>query len=182
MLESFKPTWMVKSIYSITPEQLRKNGIRAVLTDLDNTLIAWNHPEATEEMINWIKMMKEAEVPVMILSNNSDSRIRLVAEHLDLKYVPRSMKPTRRAFRIAEEKLRLPAEEVVMVGDQIITDILGANRAGVRSILVKPILDSDAWNTKFNRFIELKIMNALMKSDQKMEWEDSLDEPISEPK
>lgn len=181
MLEFFKPTWMVKSIYSVTPEQLHKHGIRAVLTDLDNTLIAWSHPEATEDSVRWIESMKEAGIPVMILSNNSDKRIKSVADILELEYVPRSMKPLRRAFRMAEEKLQIPADEMVMVGDQVITDILGSNRYGVRSILVKPILASDAWNTKFNRFVELKIMNALIKSDAKMEWEDSLDEPISEP-
>ncbi|HLR88902.1 MAG TPA: YqeG family HAD IIIA-type phosphatase [Atopostipes sp.] len=181
MLEYFKPTWMVKSIYSITPEQLRKNNIHAVLTDLDNTLIAWDHPEATEESVRWIEMMKEADIPVVIISNNNGNRIEKVAEILELDFVPMSLKPSRRAFRKAEKKLGIPAENLVMVGDQIMTDILGSNRHGVRSILVKPILDSDAWNTKFNRFIELKIMNKLIKSDPNMEWGDSLDEPIREP-
>lgn len=89
------------------------------------------------------------------------------------------MKPSRRAFRLAEEKLQMPLDEMLMVGDQVITDVFGSNRAGVRSVLVKPILQSDAWNTKFNRFIELKIMNYLIKSDPKMRWGETLDEPIS---
>src|SRR5699024_9916439 len=144
MLNSFKPTWMVESIYSITPEQLRKNNIQAVLTDLDNTLIAWNHPEATEESILWIERMKEAGIPVIIRSNNKGDRIQKVAERLDLDYVPRSRKPTRRAFRKAQNKLSIAADNLDMVGDQILTDILGSNRHGVRSILVKPILNSDA--------------------------------------
>lgn len=181
MLEKFKPTWMVESIYSITPEQLKKNNIHAVLTDLDNTLIAWDHPEATEESVLWIEQMKEAGIPVIILSNNNGNRIGKVAEILDLDYVAWSLKPSRRAFRIAEKKLGIPAENLVMVGDQILTDVFGSNRHGVRSILVKPILDSDAWNTKINRFIELNIMDALIKADPKMEWGDSLDEPINKP-
>ncbi|HLR92179.1 MAG TPA: YqeG family HAD IIIA-type phosphatase [Atopostipes sp.] len=181
MLEYFKPTWMVESIYSITPKQLKKNNIHAVLTDLDNTLIAWDHPEATEESVRWIERMKEAGIPVIILSNNKGDRIQKVAEILDLEYVALSMKPSRRAFRMAEKKLGLPKENLVMVGDQVLTDILGSNRYGVRSVLVKPIMDSDAWNTRFNRFIELRIMKMLIKSDPNMEWGDSLDEPISEP-
>lgn len=180
MLEWFKPTWMVRSIYSITPEQLRKNNIKAVLTDLDNTLIAWNNPKATQESIQWIEMMKEADIPVLIVSNNSDERVKPVAEFLGLDYIPRSLKPSRRAYRLAQEKLGLPTEELLMVGDQVITDVLGANRFGVRNVLVKPLLESDAWNTKFNRFIELKVMNLLIKSDPKMKWGDSLNEPISE--
>lgn len=180
MLKWFKPTWMVHSIYSITPEQLRKNNVKAVLTDLDNTLIAWNNPEATEESIRWIEMMKEADIPVMILSNNSDERVKEIADYLGTEYVARSLKPSRRAFRLAQEKLQIPTEELLMVGDQVITDVLGSNRFGVRSVLVKPVLESDAWNTKFNRFIELRILDLLIKSDPDMKWGDSLDEPISE--
>ena len=179
MLEWFKPTWMVNSIYSITPEQLHKNNIKAVLTDLDNTLIAWNNPEATKESIEWIRMMKEADIPIVILSNNSGDRVKIVAEYLELDYIHRSLKPSRRAFRSAQEKLNLPAEELLMVGDQIITDVLGANRFGVRSVLVKPLLESDAWNTKINRFFELRVMDLLIKADPNMKWGDSLDEPIS---
>lgn len=178
MIRWFKPTWMVESIYSITPAQLEKNNIKAVLTDLDNTLIAWNNPEATEESILWIEMMKKAGIPVMILSNNSDKRVKVVADHLGLEYIPRGMKPSRRGLRNAQKKLGLPKEEILMVGDQIMTDVLASNRFGVRNVLVKPILASDAWNTKFNRFIELKVMNALIKSDPNMKWGDSLDESI----
>lgn len=178
MIKWFKPTWMVESIYSITPAQLEKNNIKAVLTDLDNTLIAWNNPEATEESILWIENMKKADIPVIILSNNSDQRVKVVADHLGLDYIPRSLKPSRRGLRKAQEKLGLPKEQILMVGDQIMTDVLGSNRFGVRNVLVKPILASDAWNTKFNRFIELKVMNALIQSDPNMKWGDSLDEPI----
>lgn len=179
MLELFKPTWMVNSIYSITVEELKENGIHAVLIDLDNTLIAWNELEATKNSIAWMKQMKEAGIPVMILSNNSDERIQKVAEILDVEYVGRSWKPTVRAFKIAEKKLQIPVGEMVMVGDQLITDILGANRYGLRSILVKPILASDAKITTFNRFLESKIMDALINSDSQMEWEDTLNERIS---
>lgn len=178
MIKWFKPTWMVESIYSITPAQLEKNNIKAILTDLDNTLIAWNNPEATEESILWIEMMKKAGIPVMILSNNSDKRVKVVADHLGLEYISRGMKPSRRGMRQAQKKLGLPKEQILMVGDQIMTDILASNRFGVRNVLVKPILASDAWNTKFNRFIELKVMNALIKSDPNMKWGDSLDESI----
>lgn len=179
MLKLFKPTWMINSIFSITAEELKTNGINTVLIDLDNTLIAWNEPEATEDSINWILQMKAAGITLMILSNNSGGRVERVAEILDVEYIPRSLKPTIQGFKIAEKKLGVSVSEMVMVGDQLITDILGANRYGLRTILVKPLLTSDAWNTKFNRFIELKIMNVLIKSDSQMEWADTLDEKIS---
>lgn len=174
MLSSFKPTWMVESIYQITPQQLRDANIKAVLTDLDNTLIAWNNPEATEETIKWIELMKKNNIKVVILSNNSDKRVKKVATILDLEYIPNALKPLTRGFKKAVKQYSFPKEEWLMVGDQIITDIKGANNAGIKSVLVKPIMDSDAWNTRLNRFVELKIMNYLIKKDSEMKWRDSI--------
>lgn len=178
MLKKFKPTWMVKSIYNITPEQLKKEKIKAVLTDLDNTLIAWNNPEATVETLEWIKLMKENNIEVIILSNNTRKRVGRVAAILDLEYIPSAMKPLQHGFKKAQKKSKYEKKELLMVGDQIITDINGANRAGIRSVLVKPILDSDAWNTRLNRFVELKIMNYLIKKDPNMKWRGSLNETV----
>lgn len=174
MLNSFKPTWMVESIYQITPEQLKKANIKAVLTDLDNTLIAWNNPEATEETIQWIERMKQHDIKVIILSNNSKKRVGKVASLLELDFIASAMKPLTRGFNKAIKVYSFPKEEWLMVGDQIITDIKGANNAGFKSVLVKPILDSDAWNTRLNRFVELKIMNYLIKKDSEMKWRDSI--------
>jgi len=175
MLDKFKPTWMVETIYHITPEQLEKHKIKAVLTDLDNTLIAWNNPEGTKELIDWINSMKENGIPVVIISNNSGDRVQKVAEKLHLTYVPRSMKPSRRGYKIASKELGIPLEQCVMVGDQLITDIFGANRAGVRNVWVLPIINSDAWNTRINRFMERKVLKRLLKNDPGMIWRKSLD-------
>lgn len=178
MLNSFKPTWMVNSIYQITPEQLKRNNIKTVLTDLDNTLIAWNNPEATEETLEWIELMKASGINVVIISNNKAKRVSKVATILELEFIPNAMKPLQKGFRQAQEKFDLSKDELLMVGDQIVTDIKGANHAGIKSVLVKPILDSDAWNTRFNRMIELKIMNYLIKKNPDMKWRDSLHEPV----
>lgn len=175
MLNKFKPDWMVESIYQISAEHLRHHGFKAVFADLDNTLIAWNNPEGTAELLAWIEEMKENEIPVVIISNNSRDRIQKVAANLGLYYVPRSLKPSRRGFKKAAEKVGLPLSECVMVGDQLITDILGSKRAGMRNILVMPILDSDAWNTRINRFFERMIMKRLLKKDPDMIWRKKLE-------
>ena len=75
LLEEFKPTWMVESIYSVSPEQLKAHGIRAVFSDLDNTLIAWNNPEGTPELHQWMAELKEAGIPLIVISIKT--RIRL---------------------------------------------------------------------------------------------------------
>lgn len=175
MLDNFKPTWMMESIYQLSPEMLKEQGIKAIFTDLDNTLIAWNNPYGTPELLGWIEQVKASGIPVIIVSNNSVKRIKVVADHLGLEFVARSLKPSKSGYRRAAKKLAVPLADCVMVGDQLITDIQGANRAGVRSILVKPIVASDAWNTSINRFFERFIMRYLLKRNPDMKWRNELD-------
>ena len=175
MFSNYKPTWMVEAIYQITPAQLKNLGIKAVLTDLDNTLIAWNNPDGTEELLTWILEMKNAGITVLVVSNNKDSRIKRVVEKFDLDYVARALKPTARGFKLAEKKLGLKPSEMLMVGDQIMTDIRGANAAGIRNVLVQPIVDTDGWNTRINRFFERKIMKYLSKKHPEMTWRGGLE-------
>ena len=155
MFSNYKPTWMVEAIYQITPAQLKNLGIKAVLTDLDNT---------------WILEMKNAGIPVVVVSNNNSKRVARAIEKFDLLYVARAMKPLARGINIAKRQLDLADDEIVMVGDQIMTDIRGANRAGIRSILVKPIIATDSWKTQFNRFLEKRIMAYLLAKHPDMGW------------
>ncbi|MFZ3626926.1 YqeG family HAD IIIA-type phosphatase [Enterococcus faecalis] len=175
MFSKYKPTWMIDAIYKIIPAQLKKLGIKAVLTDLDNTLIAWNNPDGTEELKTWLLEMKNAGITVLVVSNNKDSRIKRVVEKFDLDYVARALKPTARGFKLAEKKLGLKPSEMLMVGDQIMTDIRGANAAGIRNVLVQPIVDTDGWNTRINRFFERKIMKYLSKKHPEMTWRGGLE-------
>lgn len=176
MFTKFKPTWMVEAIYQITPEQLKKRNFKAVLTDLDNTLIAWNNPDGTEELLLWIEEMKNAGIPVVVISNNKAVRIERVVNQLGLKYVQRAMKPLTKGFKEAQKLVDLPKDQILMVGDQIMTDIRGANAAGIQNVLVKPVVESDAWNTKFNRAMERRIMKHLWKKHPEMSWRKTIDD------
>ncbi|HJA24177.1 MAG TPA: YqeG family HAD IIIA-type phosphatase, partial [Candidatus Limosilactobacillus intestinavium] len=71
MIAKFKPTWMVKTVYNISPDQLKQYGIKAVLSDLDNTLIAWNNPNGTPELRQWMSELRQAGIPLIVVSNNS---------------------------------------------------------------------------------------------------------------
>lgn len=175
MTEKFTPTWMLDAIYHLTPEQLRTQGIKAVLTDLDNTLIAWNNPDGTPELHRWLAEMAEAEIPVVIVSNNKASRVARVAEPLSLSFVSRAFKPLTRGLNEAMRDLNLSADEVVMVGDQLLTDVWSSNNAGVRSILVKPILETDQWNTKINRFFEKDVKKRMLAAHPELTWRQELD-------
>ncbi|WP_025729840.1 YqeG family HAD IIIA-type phosphatase [Atopobacter phocae] len=174
MLKKFTPTWRVKSIYQIDPDQLKAVGIKAVLTDLDNTLIAWNNPVATKETLQWIQRMKEADMPVVIVSNNSGGRVKKVADLLDVQFIPKARKPKISGLLRAVKQLQLDKTEVVMVGDQLITDVWAGNRAGIRTIHVLPVVDNDEWKTKLNRSIERKVLMKWLKYQSPDEWEDSI--------
>lgn len=174
MFNNYKPTWMVEAIYQITPTQLKNLGIKAVLTDLDNTLIAWNNPSGTLELLEWLKELEKAGIPVVVVSNNKASRIAKALENFELTYVSRAMKPFASGIKKAQKDLGLKNNQLIMVGDQLMTDIRGANAAGIRSVLVKPIVSSDAWNTQINRFFERKVMRQLLKKNPEMKWKSGL--------
>lgn len=176
MLEEFKPTWMVKSIYSVSPEQLKAHGIRAVFSDLDNTLIAWNNPNGTPELHKWMAELKDAGIPLIVISNNSKKRVEKAVASLKLPFMSRSLKPLSFGITRARKKLGLSKEEVVMVGDQLMTDMLAAHQAGVRSILVQPIIKTDKWTTQMNRFVEKYVWEALRKHYPNLKWEEELND------
>lgn len=173
MRKTFKPDWCLLSAYHITPEQLQEHGIEAVLVDLDNTLIAWNNPEGTPEMKQWLQRLKAADIPVIVVSNNTKKRVSTVANKLGIDYVSDAKKPTKIGLSKALSKLGLPAEKVVIVGDQLLTDILGGYLLGLRTVLVKPIVDHDMLATKLNRKIEYLIKRRLSKTYD-LSWQDRL--------
>ncbi|WP_461212931.1 YqeG family HAD IIIA-type phosphatase [Lacticaseibacillus sp. GG6-2] len=150
----FKPTWLVQAVYGLTPQRLQEQGIKAILTDLDNTLIAWNNPDGTPALHAWLQRMHEAGITVMVVSNNNHHRIARALAKLDLPFVSRALKPLPFGVERARRQLRLNKHEVVMVGDQLLTDVMAGNAAGVRTILVRPLVATDAWNTRINRFLE----------------------------
>lgn len=176
MLEIFKPTWMVNSIYSVSPDQLKQHGIRAVFSDLDNTLIAWNNPDGTPELRQWLSDLRQAHIPLIVISNNSKKRVGKAVANLDLPFVSRSLKPLSFGITRARKKLGLKKSEVVMVGDQLLTDMLAANQAGVRSILVRPLINTDKWDTQINRFFERQVWKKLRQEDQNLTWQEDLND------
>lgn len=178
MLNTFKPTWTLESIYDLTPDSLKKAGIKLVLTDLDNTLIAWNNPDGTPQLRKWLADMKAAEIPVVVVSNNKHPRVKRAVAPFALPFVSRALKPFTRGIKKALKTYQVEnPNQVLFVGDQIMTDIAAANRAGVRSVLVKPIVSSDAWNTRFNRYLEKQVVAKLCKNQGfEIKWRKSLDD------
>lgn len=171
MLKKFLPSEYVQDIFQITPAKLKEQGIRGVIIDLDNTLVAWDAPTATEEIKSWFTMIEQAGIAVTIVSNNNNERVRIFAEPLNIPFVARAKKPFRGAFKRAAKLMGVKRHEAVVVGDQLLTDILGGNRSGFHTVLVAPVATNDAAVTTFNRSIERKIMDRLKKRGL-ITWED----------
>ncbi|MEH7124060.1 YqeG family HAD IIIA-type phosphatase [Bacillus sp. JJ1773] len=171
MLKQFLPDQHVRSIFEITPEKLKEYGIKGIITDLDNTLVEWDRPNATPKLINWFEEMKNSNVMITIVSNNNDNRVRAFSEPLNIPFIPLARKPLGRAFNRALLEMGLKKEETVVIGDQLLTDVLGGNRSGFRTILVVPVAQTDGFITRFNRKVERLILNWFRKKGM-IQWED----------
>lgn len=154
----FKPTYALKSVLDITPEALNKLCIKALVLDLDNTLTTHDNPTPAEGVLDWIAEMKDAGIKLLIVSNNTAERVAPFAEMLGLHFVPDGAKPLSKGFRQAIIELDVDKKYVCAVGDQIFTDILGANMSGIRSIFVYPIEPEHSTFFKIKRAIEKPLL------------------------
>lgn len=136
----FDPDYMARSILDITPAFLREKKINAILLDVDNTLAVHGKPEPAPGIIEWLKTMKDAGFAMMIVSNNTRKRVAPFADELDLSYTYWSLKPLPRGIRKACKKLKVRPAETAIIGDQILTDIVGGNLGRLTTILVEPFV------------------------------------------
>lgn len=136
----FQADFLADDIYQITGAALKRRGIRLLLADLDNTLAPYGVPLPDERLRAWRDDLTAHGVTLFILSNNRhESRPRIFSEGLDVPYIGHAGKPKTPSFFRAMEQIGAARAETAIVGDQIFTDVLGGNRAGVATILVKPI-------------------------------------------
>lgn len=134
------PNFRFHSLCDISPEFLQKNGIRLLLMDLDNTISPYKVNSPSDEMAQWIETMKRAGIRLFIVSNNKGDRPAVFSRLAGIPFLKLARKPSRKGVRRAMELEGAKERETALVGDQIYTDVLAANRTGIKSILVEPIL------------------------------------------
>lgn len=153
----FYPNAYFNKVEEITIEFLQKNKIKALILDIDNTLIDYSHV-MTESVEKWAKDLKGQGVKLYIVSNtNKKKKVEKVSERLDIPYIFFAKKPLKMGFKKAQKHLKENSENIAVVGDQIFTDVIGGNRARMFTILVDPINEKDFWYTKWKRPIERRI-------------------------
>ena len=158
------PKLYLNSVTEISIETLEKYHLKGLILDVDNTLIDINRnmPEGIPE---WIENLKKQGISLCIVSNtNHKDKVEEVAKKLEIPYIYFAKKPLKGGFKRAKAILNLENEQIGVVGDQIMTDIIGANRSNMFPILVKPIDEKDIWITKVKRPIENKIIERYKRS------------------
>ena len=162
------PDGHFEKVEEITIKYLQDNKIKALILDVDNTLIDYQkHLE--KSVIQWAKNLKEQGIKLYILSNtNQKEKVEKVAKALEIPYRNSAKKPFKTGFLKVQKELKEKAENIAVVGDQIFTDIIGGNRCRMFTILVEPINPKDFWYTAWKRPIENRIKNRYRKNKNKI--------------
>lgn len=154
----FLPDIYQKSIYSINYESLKNAGIKIVLFDLDNTLVPINAKEPSKKLLDLFEDIKKIGLKPVIMSNSGQKRVAPFKEGLFVDAACKSMKPLKSKYRKILTVYNVKPSEIAAVGDQLLTDVFGANRMNMTSILVNQISTNDFFKTKINRFFEKIIL------------------------
>ena len=161
------PKYYCDRITEIKVDFLKENNIKGLILDVDNTLLdtRLNMVEGLEE---WHDEIVKAGIKTMIVSNsNKKEKLDSISGKLNVEYIRLATKPLKRGFIKAQKMLNIPFENIAAIGDQIFTDVIGANRCNIFSILVKPINEEDIWITKWKRPIEEKIVQKYLEEKDK---------------
>lgn len=155
-LRRLSPVSSSLSILDIKPSHLAGLGKKLVLIDVDNTIVPWRSEEIPDSSRQWIDGAKAAGLKLRILSNTRNpKRLERIAERLGVGYLRGKFKPSREMYLQALSEEGVEAEQAIMIGDQLFTDVLGANRSGIDAIWVRPMTSRDFIGTKVSRLGEL---------------------------
>lgn len=165
MYQKFIPTYYFESVYEIDYETLKRQGIKTLFFDLDNTLMSYDDSLLGNDALNLLKTLEES-FNIVIISNSKIPRVSKALSQTNFKFVHTALKPLKRGYKKALKIYNNNKNEVIIIGDQLMTDIYGAWRFKIKSILVKPILKrSDVFTTKINRKLEKSIIKKIKKKD-----------------
>lgn len=160
------PNEYFNSVTEISYDYLKQKKINALILDVDNTLIDYDK-NLSEDIIKWAEELKKKDIKLIILSNsNNKEKVKAVANKLEINFEYFGTKPLKRGFKKVKKILDEKNENIAVVGDQIFTDVIGANRMKMYSILVEPIAEKDIWITKVKRPIENYIKNKYLETKE----------------
>ena len=157
MLECLYPKVYLDSTYEIDFEQYYQDGYRAIIFDIDNTLVPHGAP-ADQRAIALFKRLHALGYQTLMLSNNKEPRVKMFCDAVDAEYIYKAGKPNPANYREAMKRMHTDEKNTLFVGDQIFTDVWGANKAGIYSILVKPIHPKEEIQIVLKRYLEKVVL------------------------
>jgi len=170
MFKRFIPDYHAPSVYDVKVELYHSIGVKNVLIDLDNTLDSYRLFSPSPRALALKENLIASGIKIFIISNNHGPRVTAYANALGVECLHSTRKPfAYKVRRLLKEKNYLP-EETMLVGDQLITDVLCAKRAGIRVLLTEKIVEEDQWTTHFNRLLDRPIRRYLKKKGLLKEW------------
>lgn len=158
MLERFYPNEWVESTYGIPWEEWYRKGIRGAVFDIDNTLVPHGAP-ADGRALELFARFHAMGMKTCLLSNNKEPRVASFARQVDSPYIYKAGKPGVKNYERAMELMGTDRKTTLFVGDQLFTDVYGANRAGIYSILVKPIHPKEEIQIVLKRYLEAVVLH-----------------------
>lgn len=153
MLECFYPKEYLDSTYQIDFEKMYRQGYRGIIFDIDNTLVPHGLP-ADERALALFRRLKSIGYKVTMLSNNKEPRVKMFCDAVEAPYIYKAGKPKPEKYRQAMKNMGTDNRNTLFVGDQIFTDVWGANKAGIYAILVKPIHPKEEIQIVLKRYLE----------------------------
>ncbi len=154
----FKPDRFLKHYRDLDLDVLKEEGVSHIFMDIDNTLAPYYEKTADKEARDFIHKLQNAGFVIVLVSNNKQERVKTFADSLKLPYRYFALKPLPFTYRSLLKKYGIKKSRAICIGDQLLTDVLGAHFAGIRVFLTKPLVDKDSFSTRINRHIEKLIM------------------------
>ena len=157
-MKLFEPDKILDKYQDLDIAELKEMGIKYIFMDIDNTLAPYYEAVADDNAKEFIAKLLNADLKIILVSNNKEYRVKTFAESIPLPYHYFSLKPLPFTYNKLVKQHKLSKNEVLCMGDQLLTDVLGARLAGLRVYYTKPLVDKDSFSTKINRKIERIIM------------------------
>ena len=158
----FFPTVITDALTDLSPQYLKERGIRLLMMDFDNTIVPYTTNIPTEKMAAWLAEMSRSHIQLCVVSNSRSGRVQVFCEKYGIPVITRAKKPGTRGIEECLSKFGIDRRNAAIVGDQIFTDTLGGNRAGVTTILVRAIDNHNIW-LKLRHVAELPFILAAYK-------------------
>ena len=158
----FLPKLITNELTDLTTDVLKKHNIRLLMLDFDNTIVPYTTSVPAEKMDCWLRKMNESDIQLCVVSNSHKDRVKIFCNQYGIDCITHANKPFTKGIKECLAKYGIPAAEAALVGDQIYTDTLGANNAGVMPILVRAIDNHNIW-LKLRHVAELPFIFAARK-------------------